>query len=74
MCSPLSIKFYKRDDEGGKEVVSYGKADSTARRALVMMEGVMPPFRRVDYASLRQLASTMFMQQTEKTRNEEIME
>ena len=39
-----------------------------------MMEGVMPSFRRVDYASSRQLASTMFMQQTEKTRNEEIME
>lgn len=58
----------------GKEVVSYGKADPTARRALVMMEGVMPPFRRVDDASSRQLASTMFMRQTEKTRNEEIME
>lgn len=59
---------------GGKEVVSYGKADPTARRALVMKEGVMPPFRRGGYASSRQLAATRFMQQTEKTRHEEIME
>lgn len=59
---------------GRKEVVSYGKADPTARRELVMKEGVMPPLRRVGYTSSRPLASTGFVQQTGKTRHEEIME